>query len=910
MGKDQIMNSKNDSNALYDALLAKKAIIQPDKIKNKFNQAKIWRNKEGGLFIDVSTGRLWKIIDDYHSKYSSNDFAFLKWDEADEHHLDQFMHLSFEQNTKKSLSLNFENLYNKQKNEAKLKKLEDLVSSKNKFFDIGKTSLAIGSSMSRLLREYDLEYKTLISELEKLKANKYSCSLLTNKFYFGRQDELVDLIIEEKLMLYDDHNPSQTLLGNGDVPSLIDLYESIDYNRCRLPRLEQDLFFDINKGLWEFSGLDPELLTQGLRVRDPVQDIIKSNVSIDFGTSSTVVAYENINGKAQLLRIGVDDYYEEVIPEHYENPTVLEFLDFAQMNEDWTDISHQPLVAWDDVRCSHEALHNLRNNDSNPKIVSSILNNLKQWALRGKDDDSVYITDQINEYEHQLVQLKLNNPVKGRALSVDAADDFDPIELYAWFLGLNINWRHRGIFLKYYMTFPVAYSRDVKEKILSSFRRGLLRSLPAALLDNPAIEQFSVAECATEPAAYAASVMDSYEIEPTEDGIAYAVFDFGGGTTDFDFGHYRLSTDEEYDSYNIEEVFEHAEAAGDQFLGGENLLENMAYIVFQKNIELCRQEKIIFTKPLDADKFVGSELLIDKTQSARTNTLMLISKLRPIWEKNEVNPTGIESLTLLSKEGKKVTCELMIPADELLEYLESRIFLGIQSFFAAMHKAFANNMPKDIHVLLAGNSCRSSIILEAFGINKGKENSELARSRHQKMDQIYNTIFQNEDTLITFHEPLSADVNDESKPTAKTGIALGILRLCSGSSIKIIETQQCDKQQDEAPFSYYVGKIRRKLFQVGLARNARYDEWKEIGVVAEDGIFNLFYTQSDRAYGNALAMGDPLLYKRALEFSQMYVGYKIFAHPISSKSIEISLANSLEDILSNQSIYSEKLNLE
>ena len=68
------------------------------------------------------------------------------------------------------------------------------------------------------------------------------------------------------------------------------------------------------------------------------------------------------------------------------------------------------------------------------------------------------------------------NPVRGQPLTVSADDAFDPIELYAWYLGMAINWRGRGLFLKYYLSFPVKYPSEVKQRILASFRRGLQRS--------------------------------------------------------------------------------------------------------------------------------------------------------------------------------------------------------------------------------------------------------------------------------------------------------------------------------------------------------------------------------------------------------------------------------------------------
>ncbi len=45
---------------------------------------------------------------------------------------------------------------------------------------------------------------------------------------------------------------------------------------------------------------------------------------------------------------------------------------------------------------------------------------------------------------------------------------------------------------------------------------------------------------ASEPAAYALTALQQYGFEPEGDErVFYGVFDFGGGTTDFDFGIYE-----------------------------------------------------------------------------------------------------------------------------------------------------------------------------------------------------------------------------------------------------------------------------------------------------------------------------------------------------------------------------------
>ncbi|POZ50733.1 hypothetical protein [Methylovulum psychrotolerans] len=675
-------------------------------------------------------------------------------------------------------------------------------------------------------------------------------------------------------------------------PKLSALYPPIDYIRARLPHLEDTQFTDPAKGLWEFWGMDAATLAdQGSRARNPALDIRDWNVAIDFGTSSTVVAYSE-NGQSKLLRIGVDDFWKQQKPEHYENPTVLEFVDFTAFIEAWQAEAYQPLVSWDDVRCSHEALHNLRNHETDPAVVASILCKIKQWALREGKDARTRITDRQHGLEHELTPLKLLQPVKGEALSVDSDYPFDPVELYAWYLGMTINWRGRGIFLRYYMTFPVDYPVDIKQKILASFRRGLQRSLPATLVGQEAFLSFKVEERASEPAAYAAVALPELNIEPTTNGTPYAVFDFGGGTADFDFGYYRLPTAEEEDE-GTEIVMEHFGSSGDKYLGGENLLENMAYRVFLHNIEVCRKKKVAFTRPLDADDFAGSEMFLEKTQAALTNSLMLISRLRPLWETGKnANASGIEKIQLINRDGQKSNCEFAIPEQVLFDYLEERIEQGVVNFFIALKKAFADKIPSEIHILLAGNASRSPMVQALFGLMpEGQQTYTDYLALHDNILSMLENLFDFSPTLIV-HPPLPIDDKNVYRPTGKTGVALGLLQLCPGSAVEVIN-RTMENSLGEAPFAFYVGRIRSQRFQPALKQGAEYQQWHEIGPYRE-GVFNLVYSQSPKANTGEMREGEAgLIYKRLDLFG---ANGKLFARIIAPDTIQLCTATSAEAI--------------
>ncbi|MDA1379836.1 hypothetical protein PCI56_08205 [Plesiomonas shigelloides subsp. oncorhynchi] len=150
---------------------------------------------------------------------------------------------------------------------------------------------------------------------------------------------------------------------NKQLSSPLSILHSLDWIPCRLPLLEKPRLTDPNKGLWELWGANKSELEQcGLVARNPELDIKLHNVAIDFGTSSTVVAYCDEHGGRQLLRIGVRDFYQAPEASHYENPTVLEVLDFQQFSSVWQEQTYRPALDWNWLRASHEARESFRSN--------------------------------------------------------------------------------------------------------------------------------------------------------------------------------------------------------------------------------------------------------------------------------------------------------------------------------------------------------------------------------------------------------------------------------------------------------------------------------------------------------------------------------------------------------------------
>lgn len=681
-----------------------------------------------------------------------------------------------------------------------------------------------------------------------------------------------------------------------NVFALENLLSSLDFTPCRLPKLDKGQIGDPNKGLWELSNERPAFLAQwGLVARDPIQDVRRQAVAIDFGTSSTVVAMDTRSGQRELLRIGVQDFYQAVQAKDFENPTVLECVDFTSFWTAWTEKAYRPRLNWDWMRAAHEAQINFRDNQGDTEILASILPRLKQWALRS-EQRRVRITDRKGR-EIELPAHSERNPVRGQPLKINQNDPFDPIELYAWYLGMAINHRERGLFLKYYLSFPVKYPREVKERILASFRRGLQRSLPQTLIDNhpQVLNEFEVNDLASEPAAYAAAALAHFDVKPTDEGVPYAVFDFGGGTTDFDFGFLRRATDDE-DDQGYEQVFEHLASGGDNFLGGENLLEHLVYQTFCQNLEELRKHKIQFTQPLDAQPFSGSEAFLTKTQAAQTNTVMLAAKLRPFLEDNSNQFQTPLKMSFIDVNGQKVAnCNIAVQTEALEALLKQRVFRGGEAFLAELatvNAEFPQGAP--IHVLLAGNGSRSRYVTAFF------EESHLNEALTKAFGE------GNPVPEIIVHPPLPMDEKNPHAPTAKTGVALGLLRVSPGKNI-LLKNHIHAQHEGQAPFAWFVGRMRRGQLEPKLSPRSSYDSWHEIGRLQE-GVFYLSATNSPRAQ-TGMTEGDPELKLQRLDFPAAPAGARLFAKATAPSVINLAAVSEESDLKQDNLMGVQKLDL-
>ena len=293
-------------------------------------------------------------------------------------------------------------------------------------------------------------------------------------------------------------------------------YINKDYDRFRNKKYTTEIY-DRNKGSWDIfeatdenndgvidgEKINEDILDRKIYGRNPKNDIVKSGViGIDFGTKSTVVVSykddnEGIDGSKTLpIRIsGNLDAIERT--ENYENATIIHFDNIEKFITEYLSSEGRPYTHYDDIQVSVDAENELKRTQNNFDINEFMLD-LKQWSANKNKKKT--IADKTGKEIILNGYLELNE------------NEFDPIEIYAYYIGCRINnMAQYSIFLEYILSFPVTYELEVKNKILNSFRKGIMKSLPNSILNDEEIMKNFRGKCgASEPDSYAITALKKF----------------------------------------------------------------------------------------------------------------------------------------------------------------------------------------------------------------------------------------------------------------------------------------------------------------------------------------------------------------------------------------------------------------
>ncbi len=493
---------------------------------------------------------------------------------------------------------------------------------------------------------------------------------------------------------------------------------------------------------------------------------------------------------------------------------------------------------------------------------------------------------------------------------------FNPIEIYAYYIGRCINNMHNGVFLKYFLSYPIKYEKHQAEKIRESFERGLKKSLPRHVFDDEkTAKTFRVELRVSEPCAYAISALKSYgffKSEKLDKPVYYGVFDFGGGTTDFDFGKWEKSANPKF-AYKMT----HFSSGGDKYLGGENLLELLAWETYAKNFQTLKEKDVVIAKPnydrIDTQRF-GS--FMQNSSGACLNLQKIASQLRLFLENLDANiieaieenekfeiegfkecskdhTVSLETMELLNRNGEGVTeIGLQVDCKELLKLLKDKIEEGVANFFAGFSKVMAENIDdqcRAFHIFLGGNASRSVLVKQAF------ENAK------EKQLKDYKQKTSKDDFKFIIYEPLGTEASDKQileltgedvsntpaylRPTCKTGVAFGLLE--SKDKAKGIERPSISSNP---VFKYDLGIEIEGKFHAKIHRDSlKPNEYQIFQTKEEWGGFDeleIRYSDKPLANTNTLDIKDTQMISIALEEVEE-VDVKVCC--VDSQSIKVGL---------------------
>ncbi len=718
-------------------------------------------------------------------------------------------------------------------------------------------------------------------------------------------EDLAQNLVQDKKITNEQIEKALEIVSYSDVDvdfeKFKELMLEVDFVAVGLKSYSQSQLLDLNGGHWdlEVPSVPKESVTfrldnlpkneknkeMNFYARSSLKDLNKGVVAIDFGTKSTTASYMDENGKYRLLSIGglVDD----TSLTKFENPTIMEFRYKEKFITEYNALDHRPFTEKNDIEVAHEAQKNAAGVKGND--LYRFFSQLKQWA--GADEKQNF-RDLIEDF-----------PLE----SFTNCTDFNPIEIYAYCIGRCINNMHNGVFLKYFLSYPIKYEKHQAEKIRESFERGLKKSLPRHVFDDEkTAKTFKVELRASEPCAYAISALKSYgffKSEKLDKPVYYGVFDFGGGTTDFDFGKWEKSANPKF-FYKMT----HFSSGGDKYLGGENLLEWLAFEVCAKNFQELKAKDIVIAKPnydrIDTQRF-GS--FMQNSREARLNLQTIASKLRPflenldadiieaIEENEEFEIEGFEKdfkTMLLDRNGVETECDLKVDCKELLNLLKDKINEGVANFFAGFSKVMAENIDDEcraFHIFLGGNASRSMLVKQAF------ENAKEKQLKDYKQKTSKN------DFKFIIYEPLGTEKSDKQileltgedvsntpaylKPTCKTGVAFGLLE--SRPKAGGIERPSISSNP---VFKYDLGIEREGKFHAKIHRDSlKPNEYQIFQTKEEWGGFDeleIRYSDKPLANTNTLNIHDTQLISIALEEHEE-VDVKVCC--VDSQSIKVGL---------------------
>ncbi|QQX46093.1 hypothetical protein HG575_00555 [Helicobacter pylori] len=324
-----------------------------------------------------------------------------------------------------------------------------------------------------VLEEDKIKFKQALRVLHAIVNNSASLRYLSDE-----NQKFIEDLAQDKKITNEKIEKTLEIVSTSDVDvdfeAFKELMLNVDSVAVGLKSYSQSQLLDLDGGHWDlevpstpkesvtfrFDNLDSNNKEMHFYARSSLKDLKKGVVAIDFGTKSTTASYMDENGKYRLLSIGglVDD----ASPTKFENPTIMEFRHRKKFIIEYNALDHRPFTEKNDIEVAHEAQKNAAGVKGND--LYRFFSQLKQWA--GADEKQNF-RDLDEDFSLE---------------SFTHCTGFNPIEIYAYCIGRCINNMENGVFLKYFLSYPIKYEKHQVEKIRESFEKGLKNPYPGMFL--------------------------------------------------------------------------------------------------------------------------------------------------------------------------------------------------------------------------------------------------------------------------------------------------------------------------------------------------------------------------------------------------------------------------------------------
>ena len=607
-------------------------------------------------------------------------------------------------------------------------------------------------------------------------------------------------------------------------------------------------------GLHRRAGkTDKDPLPPEVKRRDPKLDLLREWVAIDVGSTSTVVALRGERAAAaELIRIGAERPPE--VSADYENPSEIAFDALGRTTKAWRDRVILPITRWGDVLVGHaaRAMRSRPGPDLHARAAATVTNvpllrermeRKEPFKFRGKSDPE---TNEI---------LKRPAPPIIDEDGIGAHDPFDAVELYAYYIGLHVNHRSRGLHARYAITMPTGWSPERRTGVLVAFRRGLFRSLPAGFCEYDDLEALKVIDAGPAAIAFAVQGFRIFGITPKENPVPFCVIDAGASETGVIFGNLRAGKQDEK-AEGLDRVIEYLEPTVIPWLGGERILHRMAYRVYAVSPRVI-EVRIPFERPLEDEPIEGADDLLTPSPEARANTAMLKDLLRPLLEQG-MRQKIPEVIKLAGVDGVAYDVPLTIDRGALGGAIEDWLLEAVgtikKGLSAALSKIGREPDPYEgLRVLMGGRLGMHPLF------------AELLAEALPPGVQIHR-----------FKEP---DRSNLAAPTVKTATALGVLSLQLDRIGAMLRAERRDN------FRYRVGRARHGQLYDVLDPAVDYDVWREMGACSKPDVEVIFMNAED---DGEVAADDPRVSRATFALGLAAVGQRLYLRAVGPSRVELA----------------------